>query len=368
MDTLLRYPQIDWKKLFQLYYQVSISDSFLICADKKLSKNFEQQTGLSVKKYAIRISFEPENNIDHKIGIESSVKANLYFKQGFFPITIKWKSKSGNIFKLSDVINCDDLDFMFENLDIEKCISYAKPKWSLFREIDRDATISIFLRDCGIVVSHSFLSCADKQLTEIFEAKTGIKSNRDIILYPRSGDDFYIEEGPVSKMVVTLYVNPNSNKSVICWKSKTSSRIFKTTDQDIDCSDIDFWFEDFDAALYYHQFYPKINSPFDISDLHFDLIVHRLNINYSVKLVLKKELRISPEDLIKSIDSFIKEYNHMSEKNNRRNGLVHNWAHDIIQSDILLYEFDSGTSGINFFKKFIYYLSDLNSFSTVEVF
>ena len=66
----------------------------------------------------------------------------------------------------------------------------------------------------------------------------------------------------ISKLPVVMYVNHNWNNNVIIlWRSK-SGCIYDIADTDIDCDDIEFWFEGIDPLLYYKQLYPKTELPF----------------------------------------------------------------------------------------------------------
>lgn len=184
MNTLLKYPATDWVKLFKLYFDIEVSDNFFKCADAQLSSLFETLTDLKISKYKNWIRFESSSINNFRQGENSRFIGEILFKTGQIPVKIKWVSKSNKQIKLSDnSIDCNDLQFEFEELDIALCKIIANPIWSLFTNINRKQTIGDFQRTCGILVSNAFLDCADRQLTRIFETETGLKVNQHISLF-----------------------------------------------------------------------------------------------------------------------------------------------------------------------------------------
>lgn len=120
MHSLLNYPATDWVKLFKLYFDIEVSDNFFKCADAQLSSLFETITDLTITKYKNWIRFESSSINNFRQGDNSRFIGEMLFKTGQIPVSIKWVSKSNKQIKLSDKnIDCDDLQFEFEELDIE---------------------------------------------------------------------------------------------------------------------------------------------------------------------------------------------------------------------------------------------------------
>lgn len=226
-------------------------------------------------------------------------------------------------------------------------------------------TVYNFEKLYQLTMSLEFASCADAQLTALFEFKTGLKINKQISLSMRPEWDFFIETGEISKVALSIYVNHNWDPVTVLWKSK-SGRIYKLEDTDIDCDDIEFWFEELDVALIHRQMYPDVKLPFRLKDLSYELVVTRINIDCTIELQLKSDNIANMEQIDAEIDNFIATFNQKSEKKDRVHGVIHHWK-VTLEGDKLIYDIDLGSTGPYFFKKLLPYLSQLNYFIKVEL-
>lgn len=226
-------------------------------------------------------------------------------------------------------------------------------------------TLDRFKNDYKLDLTSEFLSCADNQLSEIFIKKTGLKFSKNLCLSWVNKNIFFYERGEVSKLPFSLYVNHNWNDIFICWKSK-SGRIYEISDNNIDCSDIVFSFENLEVDLYVKQLYPNQQLPFKISDLSYELIVTRLNLDATFKLSIKSQFIMEQDEITKSIYDFIDTFNSKSEKNNRKDGVIHN-TKAIYEQQTIILEMDLGSTGILFLKKFLKFLNSIDKFSKVEI-
>ncbi|MBI2730976.1 MAG: hypothetical protein HYX40_09535 [Sphingobacteriales bacterium] len=355
-----------YAKLFLSYYDIELTDAFINCANIQLTKLLESSTGLEVRSHDIWLEFSSEIKLDYQYKKNSYLSGGkIFFKHGQYPVKILWQSKSGLIYKLADEnIDCNDIEFSFENLDAEMCRSYVYPEWSLIRPAMVEDTIRSFMNE-GTTVSKSFLACADKQLYPLFENKTGIKIDQHILLLSGGRVNPYSFENGISKLKTSLFVNHNWNNITIAWQSK-SGKLYKPDAENIDCNDIEFCFEGFDTALYYIQYYPKIKEPLKLKNLGFELSVLRISLNSTFTLHLKKEQSDAKQNIIESINSFINDYNKKSEKKNRQHGVVHNCYFTIDNNNIFC-SIDLGSTGMHFIKQLLRYLSKLNSFQKVEI-
>ena len=216
----------------------------------------------------------------------------------------------------------------------------------------------------GIKISIEFLKCADKQLRISFEKLTAIKINKQICVNPPWAVTFNYQSDIVSQFSQNIFVNHETIFGVLIkWKSK-SGRIYKLNDTDIDCNDVEFWFENLDATLVHKYLYPKVSLPFKLKDLTYELVVSRINMDCTLEMALKEG--IATENTTKQIDDFIADFNHQSEKKDRKDGVVHNWKRNEEQ-DKLVYELDLGSTGAVFLKKMLNYLSKINAFARVEI-
>ncbi len=349
--------EVMWKKLFNLYYNVDISEEFIICANEQLDKIFRSATSLT--DFPAWLSFEQEAPFHYEKGTISKISSRIALKYGFNKVDILWKSKSGRIYDLADKdINCDDIEFWFEGLDPDFCYKAVYPVWSL---ITFPETVVYSFK---INISKQFIKCADKQLSALFKKITGLSFNTHIGLFFQN-DRFDYQKNNTSSLLSALIINHNSNKLYVLWKSK-SGRIYDIADTDIDCNDIEFWFDELDPLLCQKQMYPKEELPFKLKNLSYELVITRLNMDMTVEMTLHKEALVKENETIIQVDNFIDGYNKKSEEKDRINGVVHNWKREIKENKII-YEIDTGSAGSHFLKQLLKFLSKLNCFEKVEV-
>jgi hypothetical protein len=224
---------------------------------------------------------------------------------------------------------------------------------------------SYFELGCGIIFSVQFLRCAAKPLTDYFEFKTGMKLNKHIQFSTPWPEMKVLEKGKVSKFNTTLFVNHNWNPVTVAWKSK-SGKIYETHDTDIDCHDIEFWFEGLDVPLIHKQMYPKVGLPFKLNNLSYELVLTRFNMDCTIEFAFsqshKKEVKLIAEEM----SDFIGKYNVKSEKAKTYRGVIHNFKWNY-RDEKLIFELDMGSAGFHFFKQFLPFVSQMSCFRRVEI-
>lgn len=226
----------------------------------------------------------------------------------------------------------------------------------------------------SLVASKQFIDCADKQLTEQFIRATGLKPGKNVSIAftnQTTGAPIYSQyQIPNSNMLgrklsVSIYINHNWNPVTIYWKSKIG-RDYKLHDNDIECSDIEFWFEHLDTDLYIQQLFPHQKIPFQTDNLTFELEVVRLKLDATLTLTKSANCALSTREVAYKIDNFIARFNEISEKQNRKHGVVHHWKTS--ESDIQIrYDIDLGSAGILFYKHLFDQISKLNCISKILI-
>jgi hypothetical protein len=104
--------------LFRITHQVDVSEAFINCADAQLTPLFERQTGLKAGNNVCFAITSGTGGLHYKKGKESQISIEIYINLHWNPIIIKWKSKSGRIYDLTDTdIDCNDIEFSFGKLD-----------------------------------------------------------------------------------------------------------------------------------------------------------------------------------------------------------------------------------------------------------
>lgn len=225
----------------------------------------------------------------------------------------------------------------------------------------------LYVDNYDLILSDKFISCAETQLPLDFEKKTGIKLRKIIGLAPTYKDLFFYNNGEISNFAVDLGIHNYATTVTVNWQSK-SGRIYETYDEDIDCNDIEFWFEGLNPLEHHKQLndYGNTALPFKLKDLSYELVVTALNMDMTIEMNLKEELVSKANDLIKEIDKMMDGYNEKSMKNDRKDGVVHNWKKRV-EDDKLIYDIDTGSAGAPFLKKLLVYLSKMEWFTKVEV-
>jgi len=228
-----------------------------------------------------------------------------------------------------------------------------------------EITVQQFKLIYNVDVSVEFIRCADQQLTAMFIQKAGLKFGKNLSISWVSQIDYFYETGVCSRLPFYLYVNHNWNPITITWKS-ASGRIYKIDETDIDCADIAFSFESLDIPLYHKQMYPGNPLPFKLKDLSFELTVHRINVDCEIAMELRTPgTEATINNTIKQINDFIEGYNEASGKKDWKYGVVHNYKINSDNKSIISYELDLGSTGADFIKKLLEFISTINAFSRI---
>ena len=215
-------------------------------------------------------------------------------------------------------------------------------------------------------VSNEFLSCADKQLTPLFVATTSLKFGNNLCLSYASESLFFYTKEKVSKLLLNLYVNHHWNNLIIVWKSK-SGKIYEPSDTQIDGDDIEFDFENLETDLYKNQLFPKIELPFELPNLNYQLIVRRLNKDAQFAITLNNSNEGVKEEVVNEVNHFINAFNERAEKNESNEGIVHSSKMTVKSANEIIFNINLGTTGVSFLRSFLLFLSDLNQFSVIEI-
>ena len=350
-------------KLFEICYQVDVSEQFIQCAGEQLAIHFEEITGIKIAGTGIELFWHPDKEaFVYTKGPVSTITTAIRFTYGIAPATICWKSRSGRIYGIADTdIDCKDIDFWLVNLDIDQCKAFYKPKWTLFT-FPKSSADTFRAGNPGNDISIEFIRCADAQLTPMFETVVGFRINKEVSINLTMENEFKYTKDKISRLAIVFYVNHNWNRNVsMLWKSK-SGRIYDMADTDIDCNDIEFWIEGIDPLLYNKQMFPKAALPFKLKNLSFELVITRLNLDMTIVMEFKLGITADKETIAHQVDLFIDDYNTHAGKN----GVVHNWKRRI-EGQQVVYELDMGSAGPLFLKKLLQYLSKTGHFMRVEI-
>jgi hypothetical protein len=349
-----------------------VSEPFLVCADKKLCDEYEKQTGLFIENrpQSLLLPFEELNYIKGEV---SSFSAKIYVNRRYLLTKICWRSKSGRVYEMADTnIDTDDIVFWFDPIEKDKGIKHI-----FFYIKDYNLTVK---RNLGIDMSEIFCEYAEEQLRHYFEHKTGIKINHRVST-DWGREDLKYHEGEVSSIEIQLSIGHNfigdkiiQNKVKVCWRSK-SGRVYKMADEDIDLSDIVFWFEGLDPISYHKQLYPNDPLPFKLKKPHFELAIHSIDLNMVLEIFLKESDDVMRDEIIAEISKFISTWNEKTEKEDaikQAQGITHYDSNGVVDSikitesraNRIEIQLNMGTSDIILLKKLVQMLD--KKYKTIE--
>lgn len=228
----------------------------------------------------------------------------------------------------------------------------------------------------NLIISRDFIVCGNTQLFYSFKNLTRIEpillktSDGDIWTFKRIMLDGYLisqgKKDSYSFIECTIGINNSFQIAKICWKSKTG-RSYQTFDEDIDCNDIEFWFEDLDVAKVYELLYLKLTIPFGIRNLKFKLELINLNTNMELVAFLKETTTNQIADIANKTCDYVNKYNKASERSSDdERGFVHYIKYEIDGSR-LKFLIDTGSAGLPFLKQLLRTFSRWDVFDKVVI-
>lgn len=351
---------------------VRVSEFFLVCADEKLCDEYEKQTGLLIENrpQSLLLPFKALNYIKGEV---SSFSAEIYVNNRYMLSRICWRSQSGCIYDMADEdIDTDDIIFWFNPIEKDKGIIH------LF--FDAPFKKEQLKKNLNIDTTELFLEYADNQLRIDFESKTGIKINHRVST-DWGYQDLKYQKGVISSIEIQLSIGHNfisdkiiENTVKVCWCSK-SGRVYEMLDEDIDSSDIIFWFEGLDTISYHKQLYPDDLLPFKLKKLHFELLIHCINLDMLLEIFLKEPNNTVRDMITAEVSKFISNWNKKTKKEDtikETQGLTYYDSNGVVDSIKVIknrgnkieIQFDMGTSDIILLKKLIQMLD--KKYKTIE--
>ncbi len=231
----------------------------------------------------------------------------------------------------------------------------------LASDLNIDGQIASLLKYDNLIVSKSFIICADEQLYHYFLKLTGLTSIKKCGISCTMDNVTY---GAVSSYETSMGINFQSQWVKVCWKSK-SGKIYQLHD-DVNCHDIEFWLENVNVPLLYKQLYGPTTLPFKLPAMHFSLVIGSISISLEIIIRLKEGFEKHLTIMEKEVSAFINQFNNQSEKKNRKDGVVHNWK-TIVRQNSIHVDMDLGSAGAAFLKKLLKWLNGIEQIEKVIV-
>lgn len=224
-----------------------------------------------------------------------------------------------------------------------------------------------FWKRWDVFFSPAFCRFFSENFEDAFFKATAIKPSQKVSLSggKQQNDLPMYEPGSISKLNLLLWILPEYEDNIsFCWKSKTG-KIVKTTDEDFDENDLEYWIEGLKPAEYWKQIATEKKShPFEIKNLPFKLTVFEWGTDMGLTIKLTGDA--NHISLQNAISTAIELYNKKSEENFRKDGLVHNY-HFETDAEVFLLRIDTGSAGINIIKKILKELAKLNGVNEVII-
>jgi hypothetical protein len=236
--------------------------------------------------------------------------------------------------------------------------------------IDREGILDRYLLEYyrtnyKINATKSFLLCMFNSLEVEIRRITGLKFGNKLDFWDVPENEFYVKSDNISEMPRGLFINHNWRTYRIQWQSK-SGRIYHPEDEVEDCTDLKFWFVDLDPVEIIQLMQPQDGLPFSTKKLGFEVEVQDLNMDMIINFHLKDGLEQPVTELFHAIDDYIGSFNQQSEQQDRALGVVHNWKHEQ-QGQVLYYQLDMGSAGMEFLAGLLKFCAKKKWFSKVVI-
>lgn len=222
-----------------------------------------------------------------------------------------------------------------------------------------------FFQQEGVFFSKKFCEFFAASFENIFLKETGLRPSTKVTLagYKQQNDTPIYQPGSVSRLNLVLWIMPEYNDNIsFCWRFKTGE-IVKPTDENFNEEDLECWIEGLKPLEYWKQVATeKKEHPFQIANLPFELKVFAFAVEMELRIYAQNDY----EKIKTIVGNTIQLYNETSEKNKRKNGVVHNYKF-IEEESFLSLRIDTGSAGIEIIKKILKVLAKTTDIKKVEV-
>jgi hypothetical protein len=142
-------------------------------------------------------------------------------------------------------------------------------------------------------VSNNFIECAFKKLTNAFIEQTGMGKDKllQAVLIWQKEDGFIYQKGIVSKLSSHISLKYGKLAVLICWRSK-SGHIYELHEENIVCTDLEFWFEGLDVEKCKHLLFPKWTL-ITLKDYFIEQMAKKTGISVSNEFILCADEQLS---------------------------------------------------------------------------
>lgn len=168
--------------------------------------------------------------------------------------------------------------------------------------------------------------------------------------------------GGISWWESNICVGAFTSSCYVYWRTR-SGRVYHPSEIP-DCNDLEFWIEKLDAAAFLRALYGPSSLPFKIKNLSYDLKTGAIDMSMTAFLLPAPE--IDSINVQKAVNDVTDEINQQSEAKGRKFGVVHNWRTEI-EGNGLRMNFDMGSAGFDWLKKWLQALNDLNLLQEVRL-
>lgn len=141
-------------------------------------------------------------------------------------------------------------------------------------------------------MSASFAACADLHWEDAFKKASLLTEIEGVFLNWSPVEKFEYEKGSVSYIATEINLRHGAIRTKIVWKSK-SGRIYDIADEDIDCGDIEFWFEGVDPEYCYKRTY-IVRTLFTFPEITIETFRRKHDLPLSMEFLECADKQLSP--------------------------------------------------------------------------
>lgn len=217
----------------------------------------------------------------------------------------------------------------------------------------------------GLIFSQQFCEYFSKNFEALFVKATGMKPSSKVTIagYKQPNDLPFFQPGSVSKLNLVLWIMPEYNDNIsFCWKSK-AGLIIKPTDENFNEENLECWIEGLKPQEYWNEVATEKNEhPFQIARLPYSLKVFAFGVETELRIYFLDDIN----DIERLVVNTIQDFNDLSEQNDRKNGVVHNFSFSK-ENEFLRIRIDTGSAGIEIIKKILKSLTKVDEIKSIEV-
>lgn len=220
----------------------------------------------------------------------------------------------------------------------------------------------------GVYFSEAFCDFFSTKLEQVFFAATGLRPSSKITLagFKQENDRPFYEVGRVSRLNVVLWIMPDLKSNIsFCWQSK-SGKIVATTDEKVDVSDLEYWIEGLQPAVYWQKVATeKRHHPFHFAKLPFQLKV--IDFGENTRLIFELEDPSVWQVIKSTVSKTVEEYENVALNDYENYGVPHSVKFREVGNGQKEVQIDTGSAGFRVIKTILEALKSISGIRRITI-